>query len=165
MGLDIKDYIDYDPEAGILTRKKKYSIYSNYKIGDVLRTTNGNGYIHFYLANKNYLGHRVAWYLYHGEWPKDQIDHVDHDATNNKIKNLRAATQSENNMNRGLFSRIHCLPKGVYLTTSKASPYKSSIRLNKKFIHLGYFKTVEEASEAYEDAAENLFKEFYSGSD
>jgi hypothetical protein len=111
------------------------------------------------------LGHRVAWYLYHGEWPKDQIDHVDHDATNNKIKNLRAATQSENNMNRGLFSRIHCLPKGVYLTTSKASPYKSSIRLNKKFIHLGYFKTVEEASEAYEDAAENLFKEFYSGSD
>jgi hypothetical protein len=94
--------------------------------------------------------------------PKEgfDIDHINGDGLDNRRRNLRYATRSQNNMNR--FAR--------HIT--KYSPYKgvcwrpiprrwkSYIKINKKQIHLGYFSTAEEAAKAYNNAAIKYFGEF-----
>lgn len=40
--------------------------------------------------------HRLAWRLYHGEWPKETINHIDGNKLNNRIENLEDVTQAEN---------------------------------------------------------------------
>ena len=46
--------------------------------------------------------HRLAWRLYYGEWPPSgmTIDHVNHNKHENRIRNLRLATQKQNNANK-----------------------------------------------------------------
>ena len=43
--------------------------------------------------------HHAVWAVCKGCWPKQQIDHIDLDPTNNKIENLREVSHSENMMN------------------------------------------------------------------
>jgi hypothetical protein len=35
-----------------------------------------------------------------GDWPSEQVDHVNHNTADNRWANLRPATRSENNINR-----------------------------------------------------------------
>lgn len=48
--------------------------------------------------------HRMAWFYVHGEWPKGQIDHINHDRKDNRIANLRVVDNTENHRNRPLQS-------------------------------------------------------------
>jgi hypothetical protein len=47
---------------------------------------------------------RVVWLLVYGDWPVDEIDHIDRDPRNNDIDNLRLADRSQNNWNKSLSS-------------------------------------------------------------
>jgi hypothetical protein len=90
--------------------------------------------------------------------PKIHVDHVDGNGLNNQRSNLRIATHQQNMMNRSLFTTNKTGFKGVF---KSESAFIASIRGNKKRIYLGSFKTAEEASEAYEKKAKELFGEFY----
>jgi hypothetical protein len=45
--------------------------------------------------------HRLIWFWHYGQWPKEEIDHIDGDPHNNKIENLRDVTKQQNMRNRG----------------------------------------------------------------
>jgi len=49
-----------------------------------------------------FLMHRLAWLYVKGSWPKNQIDHKNHDCWDNRWVNLREASNSQNQVNRGL---------------------------------------------------------------
>jgi hypothetical protein len=50
-----------------------------------------------------YSAHRLAWFYVHGKWPQSGIDHRNGDIGDNRIENLREATQAQNCANkRGL---------------------------------------------------------------
>tara|TARA_R110000744_G_C19236127_1_gene548725 strand:+ start:290 stop:802 length:513 start_codon:yes stop_codon:yes gene_type:complete len=89
----------YDPVEGVLTWKIKPN--PKICIGTKVGGYTGRGYLGFGFQNKKMYVHRVVWLMAHGSWPV-QIDHVDHDKTNNRLENLRSVTASLNNKNRPL---------------------------------------------------------------
>jgi len=88
------------------------------------------------------------------------IDHINHDAMDNRRSNLRAATHSQNMWNkskqRGNYTSIY---KGVawYQKTGK---WRARIYYNGKEILIGYFDDEKAAAMAYDEKAKELFGEF-----
>ncbi len=73
--------------------------------------------------------------------PKE-IDHIDRNKLNNKIENLREVTKSENMANRKKHKTNKSGYKGVaYHKASKK--WRASVRINKKDVWIGCYKTPE----------------------
>lgn len=76
---------------------------------------------------------------------KKEIDHIDRDSKNNSINNLKWATRSENNENRGI-QRNNKLKEHYILYNECRDDFKFQITRN-GINHQRYFKTLEEAKE------------------
>ena len=74
------------------------------------------------------------------------IDHIDSNRSNNSLNNLRIISQRENCSKERTLKKG--LPVGVYFF-KRDKNYRACITINGKYIHLGYFNTVEEAFNAY----------------
>lgn len=120
---------------------------------------NDKGYAHGGIHGVSYLAHRVSWALYYGVWPSRHIDHINGCRADNRIKNLREATNSENLMNRGKQSNNTSGYKGVYYRKDR-SKWQAHIHLNGRNIYLGRFNTAEDAHKAYINAAMHMHGEF-----
>lgn len=91
--------------------------------------------------------------MHTGKCP-DIIDHIDQDKSNDRFENLRSVSSSRNIHNSDLVKGS--VPyRGV--SYSKAhQKFKSAIKVNGKFNHLGYFTSAEEAHYVYQKAKEEL---------
>lgn len=158
---ELRDLFHYDPETGIVTRKKTAS---NQVAGKVVGTKPKDGkrimlkcgktslekrHLSVRVNRKTYQLHRVIWAIYYGEWPKHFIDHIDGVGDHNWISNLQDVTNQLNMQNKRraqLNNKLGVL--GVFRSRS-GKRFVSVIFVNKKRIRLGTFDTVEEASAAY----------------
>jgi hypothetical protein len=105
------------------------------------------------IKRKHILLHR---FLY-PEWKL--IDHINHNGLDNRSYNLREATQHQNSMNSKLNKNSNTKYKGVSYFT-RDNKYEAYINFNYKKIHLGKYPTPEEAAEAYNKKAKELFGEY-----
>jgi hypothetical protein len=103
--------------------------------------------------------HRIAWFLYHGVWPKDEIDHINNIRNDNRIENLREATRSENQANRKIDGCGTSKYKGVSWRRRDCL-WVAKIMVNQKSIWLGLYHNEEEAALAYNKAALEYFGEY-----
>lgn len=87
------------------------------------------------------------------------IDHIDHNPLNNCRSNLRAATNSQNQHNRGAPSSNTTGVKGVSFY-QKISKYHAQIEVEGKQYRLGFFDTVAEAKAVVVAKREELVGEF-----
>lgn len=88
----------------------------------------------------------------------EDIDHRDGDGLNNQRHNLRAASKTGNGQNRGPNSNNLLGVKGVYRHTN--GKYRAQIAAQGRRIHLGYFTTLDQATNAYKQAAKKYFGEY-----
>lgn len=153
----LKEVLRYDMESGKLFWILRPSSTAPVRVGDEAGSENKNGYIRIWIDGDRYLAHRLAWLYVHGEWPKDQIDHIDGDKVNNRWANLRPATNSENKANGKTYRKKSSLPKGVTLQHGK---YVAQIVHNYKHYHEGCFDNPHDAHLAYVAAAKRLHGEF-----
>lgn len=100
-----------------------------------------------------YQNHRIAWALYYGCWPDDQIDHINGDPEDNRIVNLRIVTNAENQKNA---SRKKTNKSGVtgVCWHERGKVWQANIRGNGRFLYLGSFKRLEDAVAARKKAEE-----------
>lgn len=114
-----------------------------------------HGYAQRRVNNKNVYMHRFLA----GEHGKI-VDHINRNKLDNRRSNLRVCTQSENNMNRITNAvREVAKYKGAHWN-KRANKWMACIKSNGKQIHLGYFKSEEDAANAYNYAALKYFGEY-----
>ena len=110
---------------------------------------------------KNFRVHRLVGKAFlENPDNKEMIDHIDNNPANNNVKNLRWATSKNNLANQGKQKNNTTGFKGVCFH-KHINKYIASIRINGKRKHLDYFKSAEEASQAYEEKAREVHGEFY----
>lgn len=102
---------------------------------------------------------RVKWAIHNGEWPGGQIDHISCDASDDRLCNLREATNEDNSANKRIYSTNSSGAKGVRFN-NKTGKWTARITKGYKEMHLGSFLTMIEAMNAYEKAAISLNGEF-----
>jgi HNH endonuclease/AP2 domain len=151
--MDFRERLTYDPATGVFRWKVSGH---KVRVGMVAGTKHRGGHIAIRVKGKVYYAHRLAWLFMTGQWPKDQIDHIDGNPANNRFDNLREATHAQNCANRR-----HRGPglKGAVFDKSTGK-WHSRIRHQGKKKYLGYFNTAEEAHAAYVAKAEEVFGAF-----
>jgi hypothetical protein len=117
--------------------------------GKVAGHVNCLGYVHVRIDGKLLLGHRIAWCMYYGEWPDQNIDHIDGNRSNNKIANLREASQQMNTQNRRSADKDHSI--GLLGVKRHGKRFRAGIVVNGEQFHIGVYDTAEQAHSAYVD--------------
>ena len=128
------------------------------RIGEEAGTHDKSGYRCVVIDQKSYKVHRLIFLLHHGYLP-EIIDHVNGITDDNRIENLRAATQSQNKSNRGKTKANTSGFKGVF-KAQKPGKWRAQIKANGKSIGLGQFFNKEDAYKKYLQAAKKYHGEF-----
>lgn len=110
-----------------------------------------NGYLFGAIANQKLFAHRAAWALHYGYWPDGEIDHINHDKTDNRIVNLRVVQRAHNAMNLSKSKRNSSGVTGVFKHT-QTGRWQAQIRIKRKSIHLGSFESFDDAVAARKKA-------------
>jgi hypothetical protein len=146
-----------------LEEKCEYAINKGFKYcsitGDVFgikgqkiisKYNDGYIFIQFKIDKKYYIkGHQFAWYWVYKECV-ECLDHINGIKDDNRICNLRSVTKQQNQWNR-------IKTKG-YSYVKRDNKWRSTITVNKKYIHLGIYNTEQEARNAYLSAKEIYHK-------
>lgn len=150
--MEIANQINYEPSTG----EFRWLVSNNQKIkiGDIAGFIRKDGYRILKLEGRQYLAHRVAFFLMTGVWPT-KIDHKNRNRSDNRWGNLRLATWSENNANRP--PRGYLGLKGVFKSYNKfeARAYKDGQKYT-----IGVYDGPLEAANAYDEVAIKLHGEF-----
>lgn len=156
---ELQSQLFYNPETGLFTRLVSNN--KKHKVGDIAGGINQtSGYFCIKLFNKRYHSHRLAWLYVYGEFPSLNIDHINRIRTDNRISNLRIATNSENQQNRIKCTNNKAGYKGVY-KTKNYDKYVAQATLNGKHIYIGHFNSAKEASDAYNKFSLKNHKDFH----
>jgi hypothetical protein len=143
----LSSILSYDPETGLFLWLESTS--PRIRIGEQAGSKT-QGYINIQVDGVLYRAHRLAWLHVYGEWPEKGIDHINGISSDNRIANLREASQSQNTANAR--RKVTCQSgfKGVTLYRNK---WVATIGKGGKKKHLGCFDTPEAAHAAYSAAA------------
>ena len=92
-----------------------------------------DGYVIIKVKGHQFKAHRIAWLLEYGEFPKFEIDHINHDRQDNRIENLRLADRKIQVINRKGKANPQTGVKGIYFDkTTKGLRAKFSFHFNNK---------------------------------
>jgi hypothetical protein len=123
--------------------------------GTTIGTMKPKGYIVAVVDGKMYRVHHLVWFWHHRSWAVE-LDHENRVRHDNRIENLRLCTHTQNLGN--MRPRVHKY-KGVTFC-KQTGKWRAQITINYRATHLGRFVTMEEAAQAYNQAAREHFGEF-----
>ena len=150
-----------------------YAIHSNGTVQNTLTgkflkpSVDGNGY--YFIGIKNTAGETknarinvlMGKYFLKNPENKPIVDHIDRNRLNNNLNNLRWATYSENNMNKGLQTNNTSGYPGVRWH-ARDKKWVAQIKIDKHQLHLGYFDSIQQAVNTRNAKARELFGTFYA---
>jgi len=145
--------LQYNPQTGHLIWKVDAG--RRRKAGQLAGCKTRENRILIGINGRLYKAHRIIWAMQTGEWPNQQIDHINEDPSDNRWENLRLATKSQNMRN---ITRIKSNTSGYKGVSwhNDAQKWRASIKVDGSSYHLGLFKSKDDAAEAYKAAAQKL---------
>lgn len=163
----LRQLLTYDPQTGkLFWRERPRDLFQTdrewkrwnvrYAGAEAFISLSQNGYRTGQIFGQHFRAHRVAFAIYSGRWPVEEIDHIDRDRTNNRISNLREASRQENQRNKSRPSTNTSGHTGV-MWHKGLGRWSAGIGIgSRKTLHLGHFATREEAVAARQ-AAERAY--------
>jgi hypothetical protein len=147
----VRELLDYDPETGRFTWRIAPR---GHKAGSQAGCIDSYGYVVIRIAGAGHKAHRLAWLIAYGEWPDDQIDHINGERSDNRIANLRSLTNQGNQQNRRTAHRGNS--SGLLGVSPKRGKWRAQIKVDGEKRHIGMFDTPEAAHAAYLEAKRKL---------
>lgn len=157
-----REVLSYDPETGAMKWKaatgKKTKIGKNAGYRAVQPKT---GYVHYGVGidGKKYRKTTVIWLIVHGRRPVADIDHINGDATDDRLCNLREATRTQNMANKRMHKNNKSGVKGVFWDKQR-NKWRSVVIKDRKKHHVGFFDDKHVAGAAYLAKAREIYGEF-----
>jgi len=127
----LRELLEYDPETGVFIWKTGRG---SVKAGSVAGSKEANGYVRIRCDGGRYMAHRLAWLYVHGEFPPEEIDHINGVRDDNRLRNLRCVSRTENTRNQRLSNRNTSGITGVHWD-KKAGKWRAKAR----GLRLGFF--------------------------
>lgn len=154
----LKELLHYNPETGVWTWLNP-SLVNKKPINAEAGTISVHGYRIITIAGTKYRASRLAWFYMTGEWPTDEMDHIDRNGVNDRWTNLRIVSRSENALNRDVQSNNASGARGVHWDETRS---KWFVQVKKDNINhfIGRFDDFDEAIEARDRASAELHGEF-----
>jgi hypothetical protein len=149
----LKQLLHYDSSTGHFTWL--VSTAKRITVGNRAGSSHNKGYRVIKIDGKAYKEHRLAWLYIHGVFPNDCLDHINGVRHDNRIDNLREATNAENSQNRSKMKNNASGFIGV-VWHKGANKWSSQIYKDGEKNYLGLFSTPESAHEAYVKAKSEL---------
>lgn len=117
------------------------------------------GYFHGKVLGKNYQAHRVIWKMFYGFEP-DNIDHINGNPSDNRIRNLRNCSVAENCRNYAKTKKGSSAYRGVCWVKRDKKWAASISNGNGGKISLGHYAKERDAAMAYDAAAKESHGDF-----
>jgi hypothetical protein len=150
----LKELLNYDPATGIFTNRIMRRGLRK-QANDVAGTKNRLGYIVIQIDGHKFSAHRLAWLYTHGDWPINQIDHINRVRNDNRIANLRDVTASENIHNAANWNKNTSGVRNV-VWHKRNKKWQAQIMVNNRYKYLGLYDNIEEAKKAADQAAKTF---------
>lgn len=158
----LRSIFEYDPDSGELTWKVRADVpkwWNTRYAGTQPLATDALGYRRAKITYGTWAGyvsvHRICYLLANGVLPQ-VVDHINGVVTDNRKANLRAANEMSNAWNRAGNRGTATGFKGVNVIRYRKGPnagaicgYTAKLGHGRQREYLGFFKSAEEAAEAY----------------
>lgn len=95
----LREVLRYDAEAGAF--EWIVQIGRRSRIGSRAGTIHNQGYRFIQIDGQSYSEHRLAFLYQTGDWPENEVDHINRKRADNRWKNLRDVTHVVNSNNIG----------------------------------------------------------------
>lgn len=152
------------PESGLIrisTSRSCTAIVGEWA-GTLDRVSSGREYWKVWFEGRFYKVSRIVYFLHTNIDPKEfEVDHIDRNPLNNNVDNLRLLDSSGQKHNMSIRKDNKSGARGV--TWSKnAKKWRTQIRINNRYVHLGYYNCLFEAAVAYNNAVAVEYPDFVS---
>lgn len=148
----LRERLSYDPITGewiwISSPRRGYE-------GKPAGSFDVYGYLCIKIDGQSYKASRLAYLYMTGEWPEEEMDHIDRDPGNDKWVNLKPASRFENTSNRRMRSDNTSGVIGVFWNAQRS---KWQVQVDK--VHIGLFDDLQEATIARDAAAMQMHRSF-----
>jgi hypothetical protein len=150
---ELREAFDYFPDTGRIVWKPRDRNLSGVEAGHIDPSIGGYRRVNF--RGAFILAHRLALAIVNGEWPDDEVDHINGDRSDNRISNLRCVSKLENLKNKSIYKNNRSGRIGVHWHKQHRK-WAASIQCEGKRKMIGVFKNIEDAISAREAAESEM---------
>ena len=147
----------YNPDTGVFTNISRRA--NCVHLGTIAGFVNSKGYRVIKYRQLAYRAHRLAIFYMTGEWPPEQVDHINGKRDDNCFVNLRCADACINTQNlKGPPRNSTSGLLGAHRGGWKKRRWVAAISVEGRRMYLGIYQTPEEAHRVYMEAKRKLHK-------